>query len=84
MVLLQCYIALVQPCRLVLECYLPERQGLVYCLSHNVTHGSGTPYIRDSITPYDGVDYNDDDDEHGDADVGVHGMDECNDDDNLG
>ena len=34
-----------------------------------VTHGSGTPYIRDSISPYD--DDNNDDD--GDADDGIDG-----------
>ena len=32
-----------------------------------MTHGSGTPYIRDSISPYD--DDNNDDD--GDADDGI-------------
>ena len=40
-----------------------------------MTHGKGTPYIRDSIGPYDDDDDDDDDDhdddDDGDANVGV-------------
>ena len=42
-------------------------RGPVYCLSSNVTHGSGTPYIRDSISPFDEDDTDDDDDSDGDV-----------------
>ena len=44
-----------------------------------VTHGSGTPYIRYSISPYDDDDVDDDD---SNADDGVHEntKDECDDD----
>ena len=46
-----------------------------------MTHGSGTPYIRDSISPYD--DDNNDDD--GDADDGIDLFkDECVDAGSLG
>ena len=64
--LLQCYIALELLCRLVLVLPASQRGPCLLPLSQ-VTHGSGTPYIRDSISPYD--DDNNDDD--GDADDGI-------------